>query len=77
MCRWQSRFGLTCSPAELMGGTLTIFIAYDRSSVAGRGGYTDTLLGPERTRECFFPGKTYDPLGSPRNRLALPAGPGI
>lgn len=32
-----------------MGGTLTSFIALDRDCVPGRGGYTDTLLGPERT----------------------------
>ena len=39
---------------ELMGGTLTTFIAYDTGSVRGRDGYTDTLLGPERTRESVF-----------------------
>ena len=38
---------------ELMGGTLTTFIAYGWSSVIVRDGYTDTLLGPERTRECL------------------------
>ncbi len=53
MCRWQSRFGLTCSPAELMGGTLTTFVAYELGKVRGRDGYTGTLLGPERTRECL------------------------
>ncbi len=33
-----------------MGGTLTTFIALDQYSVTDRGEYTDTLLGPERTR---------------------------
>ncbi len=36
-----------------MGGTLTTFIALGRGSVFDRDGYTDTLLGPERTRECL------------------------
>jgi hypothetical protein len=49
---------------ELMGGTLTAFIAYDTGSVRSRDGYTDTLLGPERTRECVFSGKTNDPMRS-------------
>ncbi len=47
---------------ELMGGTLTTFIAYGWSSAIVRDGYTDTLLGPERTRECLS-GKTNDPNG--------------
>lgn len=47
----------------LMGGTLTAFIAFDQSSVVGRGEYIDTLLGPERTRECFLLGKITTRLG--------------
>jgi hypothetical protein len=39
----------------LMGGTLTPIPAGGWSSVSGCGGYIDTLLGPERTRECFSP----------------------
>ncbi len=38
---------------ELMGGTLTTFIAFDTGSVRGRDEYIGTLLGPERTRECL------------------------
>ena len=41
----------------LMGGTLTGFIAFGQSCVVGRGEYIDTLLGPERTRECAFKAK--------------------
>lgn len=42
---------------ELMGGTLTsiLFVAAGPSA-GGEEGYIDALLGPERTRECFFSG---------------------
>ncbi len=45
-----------------MGGTLTSFIALGRSHVFGRGGYIDTLLGPERTD--VLSRQEDDPLGS-------------
>lgn len=46
-----------------MGGTLTGFIAFDQSSVVGRGGYIDTLLGPERTD--VLSRQDNDPIGFP------------
>lgn len=55
---WQRPFmSSNVGLRELMGGTLTSFIAFDQSCVVGRGEYIGTLLGPERTRECFFLGK--------------------
>ncbi|MET8780129.1 hypothetical protein ABZV58_34510, partial [Nocardia sp. NPDC004654] len=48
--------------AELMGGTLTSFIAFGRGHVFDRGGYIDTLLGPERTD--VLSRQKDDPLGS-------------
>ena len=55
----------------LMGGTLTGFIAGGRSCVFDRGGYIDTLLGPERTRECFLLGKITTRLDSQSYRRAV------
>jgi hypothetical protein len=37
----------------LMGGTLAGIPACGWSCVSGCGGYIDTLLGPEGTRECL------------------------
>ena len=45
----------------LMGGTLTgIHACGWRLLFSGCGGYIDTLLGPEGTRECFSLGKQND-----------------
>ena len=47
-----------------MGGTLTSSFDY-RLVLSDQlfGWYIDTLLGPERTRECFFLGENTDPEG--------------
>ncbi|WP_230464862.1 hypothetical protein, partial [Nocardia seriolae] len=60
-----------------MGGTLTTFIALDRYSVTGRGGYTDTLLGPERTDDSLSFQAKNDLLGSSEKLLAVPVSPDI
>jgi len=60
----------------LMGGTLTCASEYSERQRFGSGDVIGTLLGPERTRECFFLGNQDDETESsviPRG-LVVPAG---
>jgi hypothetical protein len=54
-----------------MGGTLAGFVACGRGWVFDCGEYIDTLLGPERTRECFLLGKVTILLGFHADRTRL------